>query len=90
MFGVFRKPYRRIISRLLMVIMLVGIGALPDAILCAAPGGHIAIEITGGGLDCSGLVGSGLGRLRKDRMGVPRIATTHGLVPQFNVTKPRS
>src|SRR5216683_761983 len=68
---VFRRTHRRTISHLLVILLLVGIGALPNAILCAAPGGHVAIEITDGGLDCSGLVDSGSSTHQKRPDGCP-------------------
>ena len=59
MLKVFRKAYRRVVSYLLAAAMLLGIFALPNAVLCAARGGHFAIELMGAS-DCPELAGIGL------------------------------
>jgi len=51
-------------------LMLVGAVALPNAILCVAPGGHFAIEIVNGG-DCSEGLGGGLRAPHKRADGCP-------------------
>lgn len=43
---------------LLAAVLLVGIGGLPAEVICAAPGGHVAIEIVGLS-DCPELAGAG-------------------------------
>src|SRR5215472_13533320 len=52
----FRSLHRRVIGCLSVATMLVGALALPNAILCMAPGGHFAIELVSGA-DCSGEMG---------------------------------
>lgn len=59
MFEVFRKAYRRVVSYLLAAAMVLGIFALPNAVLCAAPGGHFAVELMGVS-DCPELASAGL------------------------------
>ena len=56
---VFRKAHRRVFPYLLAAVMLVGIVALPNEVLCIAPGGHFAIEVVSGGI-CSEGFGGGM------------------------------
>lgn len=67
---VFRKAHRRVFPYLLAAVMLVGIVALPNEVLCIAPGGHFAIEVVSGGL-CSEGFGGGMRTLHTQPDGCP-------------------
>jgi hypothetical protein len=83
---VFWKAHRSVVSYLVAAVMLAGIFALPNAILCAAPNGHVAIEIVSGG-DCSEVWSRVGERITSGPMDAPPIVTTRNLAIWSDATK---
>jgi hypothetical protein len=85
----FRSFHRRVIGCLSVAMMFVGALALPNAVLCMAPGGHFAIELVGGA-DCSGEMGLSSETPRKRTDGCPSNCRDTHFCNSVQCSKPTS